>query len=225
MTRHDDARAGVRRDADGFLWISLWPEAAPNRIAGTRLEASSRPRSSVLTGLRSLGCCHRAQGRPRCAVPTRLGTLRRSVKEPGLPSPRTTLVRPPGCLWFGSATSAEYWCRVRRRAPCRLLGALMRVRHSCWREPRPGWAGRALRAARPVGARWGRDRCGARSGSSAVSVATATARCTASGVRVPEGVPALLPVVGLTPHVAAREPSARFRFSSRLLHKGSVRGG
>ena len=38
MTRHDDARAGVRRDADGFLWISLWPEAAPNRIAGTRLE-------------------------------------------------------------------------------------------------------------------------------------------------------------------------------------------
>jgi hypothetical protein len=38
MTSHDDKRAGVRRDADGFLWISLWWEAAPDRVAGTRLD-------------------------------------------------------------------------------------------------------------------------------------------------------------------------------------------
>lgn len=38
MASHDDKRAGVRRDAEGFLWISLWWEAAPGRVAGTRLE-------------------------------------------------------------------------------------------------------------------------------------------------------------------------------------------
>jgi hypothetical protein len=38
MTSHDDKRAGVRRDAEGCLWISLWWEAAPDRVAGTRLE-------------------------------------------------------------------------------------------------------------------------------------------------------------------------------------------
>jgi hypothetical protein len=31
-------RAGVRRDAEGFLWISLWRDAEPERVAGTRLE-------------------------------------------------------------------------------------------------------------------------------------------------------------------------------------------
>jgi hypothetical protein len=38
MMSHGDRRAGVRRDAEGFLWISLWRDAAPDRVAGTRLE-------------------------------------------------------------------------------------------------------------------------------------------------------------------------------------------
>jgi len=37
-TRRDDATAAVRRDADGHSWISLWPEARPDRVAGSRLE-------------------------------------------------------------------------------------------------------------------------------------------------------------------------------------------
>jgi hypothetical protein len=163
----------------------------PGRIASRERgwRASSRPRSLVLTGWRSVGCCHRARGRPRCAVPTMLGTLRRSAKEPGLPSPHATLGPRAGCLRSGSATGAADWCRVRHRASCRLLDAWIWVRQRCWRAARRGWGVRALRATRPIGAPWGRDRCRARSESSAVSVATATARCTASGVRAPDGLP------------------------------------
>lgn len=35
---HDDQRAGVRRDADGGLWISYWIADKPERVAGTLLE-------------------------------------------------------------------------------------------------------------------------------------------------------------------------------------------
>jgi hypothetical protein len=38
MTAQDDLRAGVRRDGEGFLWISTWREARPDSVAGTRLE-------------------------------------------------------------------------------------------------------------------------------------------------------------------------------------------
>ena len=199
MTSHDGERAGIRRDADGFLWISHWRDASPNRVAGTRLEGSEPaqirgPDRSAVGGVLPPGA--------RSAVVRGADWAWHTAEvghEPGLRSHRTTLM-PPARLRSGSAMSAESWCRARRRPRFPRPGVLMRIKHSSWREALQSWVVPAVRAARATGASWGRARRRLRSGSSAVPAATTMARCTASGARVPD------PTRAGTRRVAATKP-------------------
>ena len=198
MTSHDGEHAGIRRDADGFLWISHWRDASPNRVAGTRLEGSEPAQIRGPDRSAVGGVLPPAPGRPWYVAPTGHGTRRRSVTSLGCV--RTTRRDAPGRLQSGSAMGAESWCRARRRPRFPPPGVLMRIKHSSWREALQSWVVPALRAARATGASWCRARRRLLSGSSAVSAATTMARCTASGARVPD------PTRAGTRRVAATKP-------------------
>ena len=128
MTSHDGERAGIRRDADGFLWISHRRDASPNRVPGTRLEGSEPaqirgPDRSAVGGVLPPGARSTVvRGADWAWHTAEVG------HEPGLRSHRTTLM-PPARLRSGSAMSAESWCRARRRPRFPPPGVLTRIKH------------------------------------------------------------------------------------------------